>query len=858
MRPLPLYLPATVLLALAGSFLAAQGTVSTRSFTTGPTGSDPFTVINSGSTITVNLAAIAGAEVYRATLDPYVQPSQSQARYDIQDAAGRTLSLLPPRYLVFDATAAVRAAIGTGTMTLTIVAPGQGFGNTLSLDVLCNRGAPQAIAQATNTVARFRDGDTMIRFAEVNPPHLGNTWTVGGYNAALASLGHDRSPKTRYRIYRSNTPFTNADALKTATLVDEIMPMTGWNGGQYGFDPTSGGNDSFPIATLPIDNLTLSVPGTGIYVNRFKGTGAPTAYYCVSHTRNGAEDFSNLVQGSNTTGATTEFAGRGMTVLWKQNTVRGLWFFKQVDMTLNYFVRWAATPNWNVPSRAFNYRLGVPHDTAVPRPPLEITPHAWGEHFDTFQRWIHYDAGALLLTTNLHYYNSYTGFHECAGTLRSYDDGTVQPFYQARLLDFVFDFVQPSFNIDRNRIFMVGGSMGGAAGHFWGMRSGHLFASVDAAVGNNIPAENLTSEFEWCGEWGPIAWQSRYSNSQLVRFGYPEITRQDNQVVWDYFDNTKWFAANRGAETPYLTFANAPNDPAIGWPQAWKTAQAMRDTKRSLNFTWGQNGHAQYTEPLPIDFVLNRSLPAFTNCSLDDDLGTNAFNGSPAGRRNFFLRWDVNTIVDRADRWEMDIFLDPSAPNGSTTADVTPRRLQSLAHGAGQSYQWFLVEGSTTKALGGARADAWGVFTLPGLAFSKTVRRVIVQTVPAVSLTASRHSVSMTSGGTIELAVDAGPSRAGRLFVLLGGFSGTSPGTPLPGGATLPLNWDIYTAFVASYLNTPLFANFVSILNSSGRTTATLNMIPLPSGLGLTFFHAGTMFAPWDWTTNPVGIEIIR
>jgi hypothetical protein len=135
---------------------------------------------------------------------------------------------------------------------------------------------------------------------------------------------------------------------------------------------------------------------------------------------------------------------------------------------------------------------------------------------------------------------------------------------------------------------------------------------------------------------------------------------------------------------------------------------------------------------------------------------------------------------------------------------------------------------------------------------------VIVQTVPSASLTASSHNVSMTTGGTIELHVDAGPSRAGRLLVMLGGFSGTSPGTPLPGGATLPLNWDFYTDFVANYLNAPVFTNFVSTLDSSGRTTATLNMIPLPSGLGLTFFHAGTVFAPWDWTTNPIGIEIVR
>ncbi len=696
--------------------------LSTRSFTNGNTGSDPFTLTKTNSTITVDLSAIAGARVFRATLDPYVDPSQSRARYDIQDDVGNTLPLLAPRYLSFDATAAVQDAVQSGSLTLNIVDSGRGFGTTLSLDVLCDEPAPAVVSPVTDTQARFEDGDTMITFAEVAPPYTGPTWTGDAYLDALEAVGPDRSPKRRYRVYRSPVPFDDASVVAAAELIDEIKPLSGWNGRYFALEVR--GN---PVWTLPVDDMVLSSPGTGIYVHRYRGSGTETAYYLVSHTIDGAEDFSSIATGQNASGAVVESPGPGMTLLWKQESFNGVWVYTGgIDMTLNYYVRWAAAPDWNLPNHPFNYRIGVPHDTAVPNPPLEVNPHYFGGHFDIWSPWTWYDSGALLLSANLLYYNSYTGFHEAAETLRSYDDGTVQPFHHARVLDFIFGFVKDEYDVDMNRLYMVGASMGGAAGHMWGMRSGHLFAFVDSAVGNQIPAEDLTFEYEGIGEWGPIEWQSLYSNPQLVRFGYPEVRPEDNYVVWDYFDITQWLALNPGLDTPYLTFANSPVDQAIGWPQAWEATQSIIANRSPFNFTWGTGGHGQETEPLGIMHVLNRSVPAFSNGSLDDDLGETWDDSPPAGQINRYLYWDTSTIVDTTNRWEIDIYLADFAPETEAIADVTPRRLQNLRHSPGQRYRWTLSEGTAQLAAGTAKADANGVITVPDLSFSKTPRRLSV------------------------------------------------------------------------------------------------------------------------------------
>ena len=76
---------------------------------------------------------------------------------------------------------------------------------------------------------------------------------------------------------------------------------------------------------------------------------------------------------------------------------------------------------------------------------------------------------------------------------------------------------------------------------------------------------------------------------------------------------------------------------------------------------------------------------------------------------------------------------------------------------------------------------------------------------------------------------------------MLGSITGTSPGTPLPGGqATLPLNWDAFTDLVLTLANTPIFAGFMATLDSTGNSTAKLDSFgPLPNGfVGLKLYFA--------------------
>lgn len=121
-------------------------------------------------------------------------------------------------------------------------------------------------------------------------------------------------------------------------------------------------------------------------------------------------------------------------------------------------------------------------------------------------------------------------------------------------------------------------------------------------------------------------------------------------------------------------------------------------------------------------------------------------------------------------------------------------------------------------------------------------------------------TLSARDGGTINFSLDAGSDNGGRNYVLLGSTTGTAPGTALPGGlATLPLNWDLFTDVVWQNVNTPLFTDFLGVLDANGLAQAQLNapgQLPL-SLVGMVMHFAFASNNPWDFVSNPVGIKFV-
>lgn len=120
--------------------------------------------------------------------------------------------------------------------------------------------------------------------------------------------------------------------------------------------------------------------------------------------------------------------------------------------------------------------------------------------------------------------------------------------------------------------------------------------------------------------------------------------------------------------------------------------------------------------------------------------------------------------------------------------------------------------------------------------------------------------ISIAAGGTATFSLSPGASYQGRTYLVLAGVTGTSPGTPLPGGmATLPLNWDAVTDFVLSTLWLPVYQGFTGTIDTAGMATAQL-IVPntLPGNVsGAVLYFAYTLNNPFDFASNPVQFTFV-
>jgi hypothetical protein len=129
-----------------------------------------------------------------------------------------------------------------------------------------------------------------------------------------------------------------------------------------------------------------------------------------------------------------------------------------------------------------------------------------------------------------------------------------------------------------------------------------------------------------------------------------------------------------------------------------------------------------------------------------------------------------------------------------------------------------------------------------------------------LSLSADTCFLSQGDGGTVIFKLSAGEENSDRNYLVLGGTSGTDPGTLLPGGlAILPVNWDWFTDLEMSLLgNSPIFTDFLGKLDSDGMALAKLIVPSLPPvAQGVVMHYAFCCNCPFDHVSNAVEVEIV-
>jgi pimeloyl-ACP methyl ester carboxylesterase len=726
------------LLVAGGSVLAAGA--ATWSFAAGERGSHPRTITVKDDKIEVDLSALpSGARVFRAVLHCQRRDVRPQMRPEDEpliaaaDKPNAALPLQPPRFTSFEATDAVRRAVGAGaTRVRLLVRSLSGWKpETLRLDVsFVGGGGAGALPNVTDLAARHVEGQTLLTWREFDPPTTEQAITIRQYREMRRNL--DKRRELRYRIYRAAEPITAATIAK-AELVDEIGNLSGWNHNYHGVHGRYQKALDVKMRRYVVQDGKPPVPtGTAIYAHNPAKAGK--ACYAVTVAVNGAEDFAALGEGNATAGPLGETVGPGPFVLQRVEKPETFHYTKGV--TLHYYVRWESGARSSLPSWPLDYLAAVPPKPLDPAP-LMVALHCWGGSlrggYGSYGG--HAKKGVMLAATNQIPYDWWVSYHEFRGTWRPWAKGVCRDFTIRRVFAFV-EWVKAKWRIDEDRTFLQGGSMGGSGASMLALRYPDRFSHSISSVGihNAAKSPGFRGSYEGCvGQ---------------VKFNLPH---ESGLKVFEYLSNVRLLKADPARDMPVLFFGNGKEDHGIGWPQAVEFIHALQEARQPHTFGWGLGGHTAPLYVPPVDVRRDQSVPAFTRCSLDDNPGTatkrdkpfikkegrytrkDIYDGDPYGQINAYLAWETKDVVDRKDRWEMTVYLYESRrrkpPKDGCTVDITPRRCQRFAAKAGEQFKWTNTSVADGKVIqsGTADADRWGLVTLKGVTVTTGKHRIAIR-----------------------------------------------------------------------------------------------------------------------------------
>jgi hypothetical protein len=216
--------------------------------------------------------------------------------------------------------------------------------------------------------------------------------------------------------------------------------------------------------------------------------------------------------------------------------------------------------------------------------------------------------------------------------------------------------------------------------------------------------------------------------------GKPPMMPDGKTEFFDYLDLVT-YVENTHRDLPFACFIGGRQGrkPWAGyakWENMTAMVEALEANHHGFAFGWDDKGHGSAKKQFRLLckyypwhlFALNRSYPAFSNSSMDDDMGP---DGPDEGYVNLGFAW--KDVTDEPAGWAARI--SNAEAKDEITVDVTPRRCQKFKPQAGEKLKWK----SSTGASGQLTVDKWGLATVEKLKIPKgteitlTIGRATVQ-----------------------------------------------------------------------------------------------------------------------------------
>ncbi|MEI7954177.1 MAG: PHB depolymerase family esterase [Verrucomicrobiota bacterium] len=281
------------------------------------------------------------------------------------------------------------------------------------------------------------------------------------------------------------------------------------------------------------------------------------------------------------------------------------------------------------------------------------------------------------------------------------------------------EWVVQKYNVDRNRIYLCGISMGGCGSLGIGMHHGDIFAAINVHVPAGAGFGMLRMQFP-----DPV----------------PSTATSDEKEIY----LRKVSGAGLPDAPPIVDFSSSDDGWSGDQPRLF---QAAHDGRHALVLGWGPHGHEGFqavTDPLNyaeswratleypwLSIRKNEAYPVFTDASSDK-----RWKVAPEtyGQINAFTRW--KNIKDTPGEFGIQLRLVESSELSAqafipaqVVADVTPRRLQQFKVVAKSEYAWTYKSDNVSLA-GTLKPDAANLLTFPQLPITRLPALLSIKSVP--------------------------------------------------------------------------------------------------------------------------------
>ncbi len=702
-----------------------------------------------GVRLVIDLSAVpSGATVVHASLFCFtigdVQPTEL-AR--IVPPGGEPLELEAPWFRSFDTTDAVHAA--KGELVLDVERFDNWDPSKTYLDIRYEGTAGKVPEQVTGVRVAHHDGQTFVMWTELpafrpakdkilwvarfasgqkdeqvadcpgvghmgkpNLPAITNKTLrdLQGLDSKNAGRGVDvfrvrEVPPVMYRIYRHSRPITAAN-LKDAELLGEKEPLSAYDGDMRRtyYRGEFLNQREIPeslIGTWCYDDYKPVMPGEGLFVHTPAESGK--RYYAVTSVLAGTENASQIGSANSLAAPIDEARGTPRPVLQRiqLNNFR--------PETPEYWhILWPAPPRANLPGRPYHIVVTAP-PKFTEGDPMDIVGFQRGFNMVNHNVKIPPDdALKLFVESQIGYFDSLC-FSNGRGTLKSFRESRVGFFPEQYLLTMI-RWCQDKWKPQRSGLY-------GTFMHF-GVRHPEIFGYL--SFGQYTAAYN----YQW----------TRGSASLPRYLGPRELAvTAGGESGWEMFNLGYYLKKHPERDIPYMflisgTGKTGGHTAEFGWqddPRGWA---ALRDARQPFVAYWaGFRRDGEQYQAIQNGITWGKSLPAFANCSLDNNPGSGDPNdGDPYGQINGWLLWDSVDVVDEPIRWEMTVYVTGDCMENNCTVDVTPRHLKQFKPTAGQTFKWTnttLADGKTIGS-GTVKTDKWGLITLDQVTVTKGRNRL--------------------------------------------------------------------------------------------------------------------------------------